>query len=158
MRKVGIRALTALFCAALAVSAVVAAEPDDNTSPPAKSSWWPGNWFGGTPKAEEKKPAAKPDAAKDEPQINKTAEMQMREQNAYFRRLAVCDRLEQIAIQKNDQVLQRQVDQLKDQVFAVYMKRLNGPVGGAHFEAADGFTEVRGAKPYKPQSTWEVQP
>jgi hypothetical protein len=164
MRKVGVRALLTLFCAGLAVSVAMADDPDGSTAPSAsKSSWWPGSWFGGTTPSEEKKPAPKAEAPKHEsPPVVKTMQVQMREQKDYLRRLAVCDRLAEIANEKNDQALLREVEKAQDRVFEAYMKRVTVPVGGAHFQAADGFTETpftkKNANTYKPGTTLEDVP
>jgi hypothetical protein len=46
-----------------------------------------------------------------------------REKNAYWRRLAVCDRLKEVALQTNDMALMRQVEEVEQQVFEVYKMR-----------------------------------
>jgi hypothetical protein len=47
-----------------------------------------------------------------------------REQAAYLRRLAVCDQLREIALQKNDDELSHQADELQAQAWAVYSKHI----------------------------------
>ncbi len=143
MRKLGVRALAALFCAGLAVSVAAAGDTDTDAAPPPKSGWWPATWFNSTPKPEEKKPVVKKDVADEVPS---PAELRAREQKAYFRRLAVCDRLREIAIQTHDDALERKVEQLSQQVFDVYMHRTAGVLGTGKFEPADGFTEAPAGK------------
>ena len=164
MRKLGVRALAALFCAALTVSVAVADDTDDGKTPPAnKGSWWPGGWFGSQTKPEEKKPTAKAEPADEGPSLaDRAAEARLREQKAYLRRLEACDRLQEIAIETNDAALQRQVEQLTQQVFEVYKQRTASPVSGSRFEAADGFTEMpapkKKAEKVKPAKTAEDKP
>ena len=141
-----LRALTALFCAGLAVSVAVAAgDPEGDTPPANKSNWWPGGWFGTTPtpKPEEKKPtAAKAEPADQGPSLaERAADMRAREEKAYWRRFNSCLRLQEIAAQSNDAALQRQAEQLNSQAFDIYMKRTSGTVGGAQFEPAANFIE-----------------
>src|SRR5438477_702069 len=142
MRKGRVVALAALLCAGLAVSVAAA---DDDAAPPSKVSWWPGGWFAGKPRVEEKKPAGKLDSADEGPAVaQRTAELQARAKNAYWRRLAACDRLREIAVQTHDAALEQKVERLNQQVFEAYLRRMSG--GGGHFETADGFTEVKAGK------------
>jgi hypothetical protein len=156
MRKMGVRALAAVLCAGLAVSVAAA---DDDGPATSKSSWWPGDWFAAKPKVEEKKPAAKVDAADAGPTAaRREADLQARAKNAYWRRLAACDRLREIAIQTNDAALERQVEQLSQQVFEAYMQRASRAADGTRFETADGFTEGKPATKSKPAHGGEDRP
>jgi hypothetical protein len=46
-----------------------------------------------------------------------------REQAAYFRRLAVCDQLRDVALKNNDESLRRQAEELEAQASAIYFKQ-----------------------------------
>jgi hypothetical protein len=46
-----------------------------------------------------------------------------REQAAYFRRLAVCDQLRDVALKNNDENLRRQAEELESQASAIYFKQ-----------------------------------
>jgi hypothetical protein len=139
MRKVGVWALAALLCAGLTVSVAVAGDADKDTVAN-NTRWWSGGWFAGKPKVEEKKPVAKALPVEEAP-AERTADVRVREQKAYLRRLQVCDQLLEIAINTHDATLEEQVQQLNQQAYEVYNKRLGGQVGGARFEPADAFTE-----------------
>ncbi len=57
------------------------------------------------------------------PPTKSIAEQRAREQNALFRRIEICDRLRQLAVQSNDTALLREVDRLESQAFELYQKR-----------------------------------
>ena len=121
-----------------------------------------GGWFGSQSKPEEKKPAAKVEPVDEGPSLaDRAAEARLREQKSYLRRLEVCDRLQEIAIETNDAALQRQVEQLSQQVFEVYKQRTASPVSGARYEA-EGFTETpapkKKAEKVKPAKVGEDKP
>jgi hypothetical protein len=125
MRKLAVRGLlAALLCAGLA-PAVRAAEGDE----PAPASPWGALWdglFGGG-----EKPAAKklePEAERPpEPTPAESAEtVRRRELNEYFRRMAVCDRLLEIAAQRNDLDMERRVNELVEKVGQLYQQRTAG--------------------------------
>jgi hypothetical protein len=69
------------------------------------------------PKAEAKKPAAQ---AKKVPAIQSAATQRSKEENALLRRLAVCDKLMEIASQTNDRELMRRAEQLSSRAWAIY--------------------------------------
>ena len=155
MRKVGVRALAAPFCAGLVVSVAVGGDTSKDAAP-AASGWWPGDWFTGKPKAAAKKPAAKEDMVDDDtPAVDHAAEVRQRELKALNRRQAVCLRLEEIAAETHDVGLERQAQQLDAQAFQIYLQHTGGS-GGTRFKAADGFTETKArAKKTKPASAGE---
>jgi hypothetical protein len=117
---------------------VLAADQDA----PASSNWW-GSWFGGKDKPAEKKPQLQKD---DQPAVpipaagDSAATVFTREWDAYFRRIAVCDRLESYALQAGDNEAVRRVQQLKERVDVLYKERtanLSGkPATSAIDEAA----------------------
>jgi hypothetical protein len=121
MRQLGVKGAVLALLLGLAWPAL-AAEPGDAKA--SSGSWWSG-WFGG----KDKKPDSKPVPADEGPVVNvaplidRSASDREREENAYFRRMAVCDRLMQLAVQTNNQDQQRRIDQLKERVWALYQQR-----------------------------------
>jgi hypothetical protein len=85
------------------------------------------------------------DSADDSGAAQRAAEQQTRAKNAYWRRLAACDRLREIAVQTHDAALEQKVERLNQQVFEAYLRRMSGGSGG-RFETADGFTETKAGK------------
>lgn len=76
----------------------------------------------------EKKSAAKPTVAEkpeteEKPVAEKATERFEREQRAFMRRLAVCDRLRQVALQTNDESLFRKADQLQEEAWSHCLER-----------------------------------
>lgn len=57
------------------------------------------------------------------PPLASKAEERQKEQNAYFRRLEVCNKLMEVAIQNNDAAMLRQIEQLEAEAFEIYQKR-----------------------------------
>jgi hypothetical protein len=155
MRKWAVGALAALLCAGLAGSVAVADDADKDT--PTKAGWQAGGWFASKPKVEAKKAPAKA-APVDETPPERAADVRIREQKAYLRRLQVCDRLLEIALDTQDVDLQKQVEQLNQQAFDVYIKRTGGSVGGARFEEADGIGEAATPEKGKPGKRGEDKP
>src|SRR5207245_2565264 len=81
-------------------------------------------------KKADRKGTKPPEApVKAAPAVDEAAQQRNREEAAYLRRLAVCDKLKQIAYQTNDEKLQRQAEQLDERVWEVYSQRIaNLPV------------------------------
>jgi len=50
-------------------------------------------------------------------------EERLKEQNAYFRRIEVCNKLMEIAMQTNDAAMQREIEQVETKAFEIYQKR-----------------------------------
>jgi hypothetical protein len=102
-------------------SAVLA---DDDTPPPKAppTSGWVGpfkDWNRPAPKPEAKKKADPPPPPK--PTIaEKVQAARYKEQADLLRRMAVCDRLMEIAVRSNDAELARKVEQLQERVNNVY--------------------------------------
>jgi hypothetical protein len=102
------------------------------TVQPTKESFW--NGWGTTghwpPRPADKPPdkAAKAEKAPAPVPVQPVVDRE-REANAYWRRLAVCDRLKEVALQTNDMALMRQVEQLEQQNFEIYQMRI-GMSGG----------------------------
>jgi hypothetical protein len=145
MRKLAVEALAALLCAGLAASVAVADDADKDTPGTNKAGWLAGGWFASKPKVEAKKPVVKAPPV-DETPPERAVDVRIHEQKAYLRRLQVCDRLLEIALDTNDAALQKQVEQLNQQAFDVYIKRTGGSVGGARFEEADGLSDAAAPK------------
>jgi hypothetical protein len=123
-------------------------DPTDAPAPAQPYSGWHGHLFFSNPKSapppapvrDDKKAdrkGTKPGEApvKVAPVVDEAAQQRNREEAAYLRRLAVCDKLKQIAYQTNDEKLQRQAEQLDERVWEVYSQRIaNLPVGRADLE------------------------
>jgi hypothetical protein len=124
MRRAGAGRVAAALALGLTVSAAAAQEPsgDRPSQPAGKASGW-GGWFGGKAKAGDK--AAEP-AAKSPPSVAaQAARDRDRQEKAFYRRLKVCDRLAEIALQTYDEELGRQAEELAARVFEIY-RRQNG--------------------------------
>ena len=65
-----------------------------------------------------------------------------REQAIYFRRIAVCDKLKDIAFQTRDDELLRKADQLDQRAFAIYQQH-TGEAPGAGLQADERILERR---------------
>jgi len=131
MRRVGAGITAAVLLAGLAASAALAQDTDGDlhsapTPGSTPKSWWAG-WFGPaakTDKPESKKPeAAAPPAPVAPSPVELAAAARQRERAAFNRRMEVCDRLTEIAVQNNDTAMQSQIDQLRDRAWEVYQKR-----------------------------------
>jgi len=86
------------------------------------------NWFSGPPKPAANKNAdrKKPDVAvkaSPAPVVDTAAAVRAREEAAYLRRLAVCDKLQEVAQDTNDGELSRLAEQLAEQAWQVYLQR-----------------------------------
>jgi hypothetical protein len=147
MRRLGVwGGLGAALLLGLGVTAT-AEEPADSTPrPPTPNNGWYGHLFfsnarsAPAPVREDKKAdrkAAKPAEApvKVAPVVDEAAQQRNREEAAFLRRLAVCDKLKQIAYQTSDEKLQRQAEQLDERVWEVYSARIaHLPVGHSDLE------------------------
>jgi len=142
MRRLGVWGIAVAVLVGLGAAAVAWAEEPDAG---AKAGWFGGGWFGSKPAAakSDKPKAEKPKAekakgeaaAKAPPVVDAAAEARSREEEAYFRRLAVCDKLQQIADSTNDTELQGLALQLSERVYAVYMQRIaHLPASRAEFD------------------------
>jgi hypothetical protein len=120
MRRLGAGVLVAALLGVAAAGAG-AQQPDGAD----KSPWWSSLTGHGdkanTPRVEEK-PATERPGALPSP-VERTARAQKREMNALLRRMEVCDRLLQIALDTNDTDLERQANELLDKARAVYEQR-----------------------------------
>ena len=102
-----------------------AGDPDDASVPaidPGLRSF--SRWNGVPP--ERPKPPERPVVARPRPSETKAAQRAQEEANL-LRRLAVIDRLRQIALDTGDDPLKKQADQLEEQAQQVYAARLAAP-------------------------------
>ena len=93
-----------------------------------EGSWWD-SWFGNKPQPEPKKKA--PPAPPSRPSMADKALELDRQQNAYLRRLAVCDRLREVARETGNNSLQEEADRLEALAMKVYQKHANQLLGAA---------------------------
>ena len=132
--------MAAALCAGLALAGARADDGDGGdlrALPPAKPSWWSG-MFGGKEAKEPAAPPAKKPAAEAppaRPRADNPASIQEREQNAYIRRIMVCDELLAVADAKNDDALRERVYQLEDKAIEVYKQR-TASIGGVFVNTA----------------------
>lgn len=143
MRRRKIWAFMLALLLATGGSVRAADDDDDEDKPPAKSGWF-SSWFGGKDKKPEaKKPAKKTAKAKskakekeaDEHKAEKPAEkptlhdhlaqLRSRAQANYFRRLNVCLKLQQVAIDTKDDELLKKVKGLEKRVWEAYRRHLD---------------------------------
>jgi hypothetical protein len=133
MRTLQVWGIGAALLLALGAAAVAGEKPaagdDARTAARPDGGNWFGNWFGGAPKpappaknADKKKPdvAVKVSPA---PVVDTAAAVRAREEAAYLRRLAVCDKLQEIAWETNDAELGQLAEQLVDRAWQVYNQR-----------------------------------
>jgi hypothetical protein len=133
MRRLGVGGLAAALLigwAATVLAATGDTTDDSDAKPAAKQTSggsWFSNWFGmgsAPAKKPDKKPA-KPAKPKPAAGLDSAASIRDREEAALLRRMAVCDKLKQIAVQNNDDALAKLADQLEQRAEAVYYQRIN---------------------------------
>ncbi|NBO91862.1 MAG: hypothetical protein EBV06_06060 [Planctomycetia bacterium] len=96
----------------LAVGALAAQKPTES------SSWW-ASWWGGN---DSKTTAAKAQKGPPAPRPDRTAE-QSKLEKAYLRRQAVCDRLREIAQERNDTQLSEEAARLEEIAWKLFQSR-----------------------------------
>jgi hypothetical protein len=140
MRKLAAWGLTATLVMGLGAAVTAAAEEETeggNTKPAANTStfrWSP--WVVKAFRLEEKKvpakkpspkpeksAAKKPAASKPAPVVDEAAAERAREEAILMRRLAACDKLKEIAIQRNDKELLRRADEMDERARTAYAQR-----------------------------------
>ncbi len=158
MRKFGGWGMVATLTMGLTAAAAVAADPDagDGDAKPAASasSSTPspfGKWFSPR-KAQDREPSSKADQPSTKPanvgaglsrrasQVDQAAADQAREQAVLFRRLAVCNKLMEIAVQTNDDDLMRRAEELDERAWTAYGQRTGYLHGNGGNSAIDGET------------------
>jgi hypothetical protein len=132
MRRLGGWGLGLVLLAGLSGTVAVAADQDDAGTPAVKShksGWnWFGSWFGAKKKPADKKSEAKAEkttlpAVRPSSMADQAEALRSREQAALIRRLEVCDRLREIALQTNDTFLESQALQLEERAGATFARR-----------------------------------
>ncbi|HEV8060587.1 MAG TPA: hypothetical protein VGP68_11965 [Gemmataceae bacterium] len=109
----------------LAIGMVASSVQADDDPPPPPKPQPTGGWVG--PFKDWNKPAPKPDAKKKDPAAphkltiaEQVQAARFREQADLLRRMAVCDKLMEIAVRNNDADLIRRVEQLQERANNVY--------------------------------------
>lgn len=131
MSRGAMRGLLAAGLLAAVVTTARAADDDDANAPPPKpppsgvAAWWNG-MFGSPPKPPEKVEKKKPDRPA-RPHILTAAEsaaLRTREKEAYCRRVQVCIKLHAIAMDRHDDAMEAQINELENTMLEVYQQRL----------------------------------
>ncbi len=103
---------------------MTAGGPDSDAKAPTKGIF--SSWFGDKskpPAKTESKPVeVKPDMMPNAPDL--TAGEQKRQMEAFMRRMAVCDRLRQVALQSDNEALMRQADELEMRAQEIYRQKI----------------------------------
>jgi hypothetical protein len=113
------------LAAGLAVGIVTTSVQADDDPPPPPKAPPTGGWVG--PFKDWNKPAPKPEAKKTDTPVphkptiaEQVQAARYREQADLLRRMAVCDKLREIAVRTGDTELSRRVDQLEERANNVY--------------------------------------
>jgi hypothetical protein len=152
MRRLGAWKWELALLLGLSTAAAVAADrgivrPDAEPKKDEAKAGWLRRWFKGDeepelPRTEVRKadkPAPQPEAR---PQVEEAALQRQREEAALYRRLAVCDELNRIALETRDEELIRKASQLTQRVMAAYSQRTaHLPVSHASFESDEKILE-----------------
>lgn len=136
MRKLGILGLEVALCIGLGAAAALAADGSKGSKSPASekesksSTSWFGRWFGSKKEPEPKvstkiKKGSEADSVEAEqgPTVNELAAVRARQEKTLLRRLAVCDRLMEIAVRTGDDDLLRRAEQLDERCRRAYAER-----------------------------------
>jgi hypothetical protein len=127
MRMVGKGMTVAVLLTGLAASSALAqvTDGDLHSAAPKPKAFWDG-WFTPAAKPVEKKAdkLAAPPAGPSAGEV--AAATRKRELAAYSRRMEVCDRLMEVAVQNNDDAMQTRIEQLKDRAWELYQQRTGG--------------------------------
>jgi hypothetical protein len=140
MRIVGASCLAALALGLLASLAV--AQSPDRHDDSASSSW---NWLAGLLGSSRQSTAksATNNAATTSTVAQRDAERE-RLERIFYRRQKVCDRLREIALQKDDPRLEQQAAELEEQAWRLYYEQANRLLG---IKSASLEPEQRAGKP-----------
>lgn len=132
MRKPGTRGVALLaLTLAMGPQALRAGPADKSSDKPAEKKSVFQKWFGSKEKEEPKKEevtAKKPNESETKEEATpspatRAAAARLREENTLLRRLAVCDKLMEIAVRTNDTELARRVEQLDERARKTYADR-----------------------------------
>ena len=136
----GMTTLAAALLLGLSTAAAQDRSGDDAPArkPPARGGSWLTGWWPFGHKAEPKKTHAEPE--KRPPSIVESARVvRIREEAALQRRQAVCLKLMEIGMRKNDPELQRQAEELDSFAWETYMMRISHlPSSGAVVSPDEG--------------------
>lgn len=157
MRRLGCWKLQATLLAAFGLACTAAAsETGDADAKAADKDTSPGwlQWLTPGSKKPDKKPVVKAgeDAAKKADVAEDAAGERAREMAAYLRRVAVCDRLMEVAAERHDDALLKQAEELSNRAYEVYSRRVahlpassaGKPLGEASAEKSkDGYPVLR---------------
>jgi hypothetical protein len=116
---------------ALGLAGTVAVAADDDDAPP-QSGWFAHGVYRHTDKPVEKPPEKPKPVDEVKPQMPSRE----REDNALTRRLAVCDRLREIARKTNNNDLENQVDRLEERINTLYQQRVGRMTSTASTDSA----------------------
>jgi hypothetical protein len=153
MRRMGAGMTAVVLLAGLAASSASAQDTDGDlhSATPQPKAWWDG-WF--TPAAKPDKhevkksePAVTPAPVAPSP-IEAAAVARQRERADLNRRMEVCNRLTEIAVQNNDAAMKTQSDQLLERAWDLYQQRTAAlPASGSSPEEAP-LDRPRSSKPF----------
>src|SRR5689334_12615871 len=102
MRRVGSWGMAAALIVGLGGAVGIAGGPDNEDQAPAKG--WLSGWFGDKPKLPAKVDKKTVEPAPELPSSTQmSAAEQQRQMHAFIRRMAVCDRLRQVALQSDNE-------------------------------------------------------
>jgi hypothetical protein len=140
--------LTVTMLVALGTGALVRADDPDSDAAPAKTSWyarlWPWKSKAPAPKAKQEASPQAEAAQKRLAAIHAASALKARAMTDWTRRVAVCDRLREIAILTNDDELRRKADQLDQRAFAMYQQSTdNLPAASSASQADERILERR---------------
>ncbi len=124
MGMVGKKMTVAVLLTGLAASSGLAQEIDGDlhSAAPKPKSFWD-SWFTPAAKPAEKKVDKLPAPPAGPTPAEAAAALRKRELAVYSRRMEVCDRLMEVAVQNNDDAMQARIEQLKDRAWEVYQQR-----------------------------------
>jgi hypothetical protein len=138
----------AALMAATAGAQTTGPDGDLRSQPPQSAAWWD-VWFAPAgPKPAAVKPVADGEKAviSAPTGVEASAAVRRREQAAYLRRQAVCDRLRQVAVQSGDDALYQQAQDLEDRAWALYQDRTAGLPGGSSLVEGDAAPRPKGGR------------
>jgi hypothetical protein len=127
--------LQAALVLGLTAGGAAAADKDDQAAKTkaARGNWLSG-WFSKDKPAVKKKDLPKEDVKESDPTVPTAVETaaaaRQREMQTLLRRLNVCDRLREIALETNDPELGRRAEELDARAWQVYTQRTGGQPGG----------------------------
>lgn len=130
---------------------LLAAEPDGDAKSAAKQKTST-SWFTGRASSKKKEETCEGVAAKDcktgrtanpVADVQQTAGIHAHEEATWLRRRAVCDKLREIAERNKDEALKRQVEQLEDRIWAIYLQHTQLPVGKSGSQSDEACRDPR---------------